>query len=136
MSLEKALVGNSNYDNSEDIKIIQNVKLFYQESDPEVKAILQNRINDLNNQKSWKSIKRFIGKFIVYILIFIVFVVNFIAVSLSLGCNRISGNIFQKIYSATFAFIFGIIYIIVNYGHYRFSDNEFCEMCKQNPFPF
>ena len=68
-------------------------------------------------------------------MIFALLVVNFIAVSLSLSCNRDS-NILVRIFSVVFAFVFGIIYIVINYGFYKVPIGDYCEMCKQEPFPF
>ena len=135
--LEKSIMGKSGYDSSiDDINRQQRelVKLFYLTDDPNAKRIIENKMNQLNSQRSTTGFWNFIKTMVVYTLIFILLVVNLIAVSLSLSCNKDS-NIFMKIFSAVFAFIFGIIYIVVNFTN-KVKNQEYCSMCKENPFPF
>ena len=69
-------------------------------------------------------------------VIFALFVINLFAVSISLQCNRNRG-IFSKLISAIFAFMFGMLYILVNYYMYRIVMNKYpCKICSDNPFPF
>ena len=71
---------------------------------------------------------------LLYIFLFILLTVNLIALSVSLQCNKES-NIFYKIASGLFAFMFGILYLIFNYYMYRVKvNNKPCVICKDNVF--
>ena len=71
---------------------------------------------------------------LLYIFLFILLSVNLIALSVSLQCNKES-NIFYKIASGLFAFMFGILYLIFNYYMYRVKvNNKPCVICKENVF--
>jgi cbb3-type cytochrome oxidase subunit 3 len=62
--------------------------------------------------------------------------INFLALSISLNCNKNSA-MSVKFASAVFSFMFGLIYIIVNYYSYRvMTKKEVCEFDKENLFPF
>ena len=60
----------------------------------------------------------------------------FVGVAISLQCNEDKSYI-VKVSSAMFAFMFGFLYILVNYFMYRvnFKSNA-CLICFDNPFPF
>ena len=136
--LEKSISGSSDYDtNVDNINRQQRelVKLFYLTDDPNARSVIESKMNELNSQRTTTSFWNFFKTIIIYLLIFALLVVNFIAVSLSLSCNRDS-NILVRIFSVIFAFVFGIIYIVINYGFYKVPIGDFCEMCKQEPFPF
>lgn len=67
--------------------------------------------------------------------VFVLFFVNFLSLSLSLQCNRDKG-IFQKMAVGLYAFLFGFIYLFVNYYSYRvMSLGEVCEIDTNNLFP-
>ena len=69
------------------------------------------------------------------VIICILFLINLFAVSISLQCNRNRG-LFSRLIAAIFAFMFGILYIIVNYYMYRIVMNKYpCKICSKNPFP-
>lgn len=73
---------------------------------------------------------------LIFIFVFFIFVMNFIAVSISLQCNQ-DKSLIVKISSAMFAFMFGFLYIIVNYFMYRVNlKGSACSICSDNPFPF
>jgi len=73
---------------------------------------------------------------LIFIFTFIVFVMNFIAVSISLQCNQ-DKSLMVKISSAMFAFMFGFLYIVINYFMYRVNlKGTACTICSDNPFPF
>ena len=136
--IEKSVSGGSNYDTEiDDIdkEQLELVKLFYLTNDQNAKKIIENKMNELNSKRTTSGLWKFIKTMIVYALIFGLLVVNFIAVSLSLSCNKDS-NIFTKITSAIFAFIFGIFYIAVNFSKYKVQYGQFCSLCKDKPFPF
>ena len=65
----------------------------------------------------------------------IVLTINFCAMSIALICNENEG-IFLKIFIAIYAFLFGIIYLFINYYSYRISIKN--QMCKYSGsvFPF
>ena len=71
---------------------------------------------------------------LIFIFAFIIFLLNFVAVSISLQCNKES-NIFYKMASGLFAFMFGILYLIFNYYMYRVKvNNKPCVICKDDVF--
>lgn len=70
-----------------------------------------------------------------YMFLFFIFIINLTAVSVSMQCNKHRGLIF-KIASAIFAFMFGFIYIMINYFAYRVTlKKEYCDFSKVNIFP-
>ena len=73
---------------------------------------------------------------LIFVFAFIVFVMNFISVSISLQCNQ-DKSLIVKISSAMFAFMFGFLYILINYFMYRVNlKGSACAICSDNPFPF
>tara|TARA_B100000902_G_C27038943_1_gene778334 strand:- start:187 stop:543 length:357 start_codon:yes stop_codon:yes gene_type:complete len=73
---------------------------------------------------------------LIFLFTFIIFVMNFIAVSISLQCNQ-DKSLIVKISSAMFAFMFGFLYILINYFMYRVNlKGNACAICSDNPFPF
>jgi len=82
--------------------------------------------------------KSFFGKFVtrslIFIFLFILFSTNLLALSISLQCNK-ENNIFFKIASGMFAFMFGILYLIFNYYMYRIKvNNKPCVLCRNDIF--
>lgn len=70
-----------------------------------------------------------------YMFLFFIFIMNLTAVSVSMQCNKHRGLIF-KFASAIFAFMFGFIYIMINYFAYRVTlKKEYCDFSKVNIFP-
>ena len=82
--------------------------------------------------------RTYIFRFGFFALVFFVFVVNLIALSLSLQCNRGDGSpLVFRIASALYAFMFGFIYIFVNYFSYRIAiKRDPCNICIDKPFIF
>lgn len=77
-------------------------------------------------------LKLFMKMFFMFALLSI----NFLALSISLNCN-LNSTPTVKYTSAIFAFLFGIIYIVVNYYTYRvMTKKEVCEFDKDRLFPF
>ena len=77
-----------------------------------------------------------VKKSFIFLFIFIVFFLNILAVSLSLQCNR-NNSFLYKLSAAMFAFMFGFLYIIINYYMYRITMKKNpCDICSDNPFPF
>lgn len=75
-------------------------------------------------------------KAFIFILVFGLFTCNMLAVSISLQCNRNKDFRF-KITSAIFAFMFGFLYIFVNYVSYRVNmKSNPCMFHANHPFPF
>jgi hypothetical protein len=77
----------------------------------------------------------FIEMFLKFGLLALLLTINFTAVSLALMCNK-NESFGVKIFASIYAFLFGIIYIMVNYYSYRI-------LMKKNPcyyegvvFPF
>ena len=77
-----------------------------------------------------------VKKSFIFLFIFTVFFLNLLAVSISLQCNR-DKSFLYKISASMFAFMFGFLYIIINYYMYRVTmKNNPCDICSNNPFPF
>tara|TARA_Y100000816_G_C25642795_1_gene342155 strand:- start:15 stop:374 length:360 start_codon:yes stop_codon:yes gene_type:complete len=100
----------------------------------------QNNENANNTTPMEETVSNFLMKNFEYSLIFVftfvVFVMNFIAVSISLQCNQ-DKSLVVKISSAMFAFMFGFLYILINYFMYRVNlKGTACTICSDNPFPF
>lgn len=87
-----------------------------------------------------RTFGKYVSRFIGYVAIFGLITVNLFAVSVSLQVNRKSG-VFIKILSAIYAFVFGVIYILLNYYYYRVvvKGPEYARasifFCKDNAFP-
>ena len=62
----------------------------------------------------FSTLNKYLGKSLVYVLVFIFFTFNFIALSISMQCSR-TDRLYTRIASGLFAFLFGIIYIAMNY---------------------
>ncbi len=60
----------------------------------------------------------FIEMFLKFGLLALLLTINFTAVSIALMCNK-NESFGLKIFAAIYAFLFGIIYIMVNYYSYR-----------------
>ena len=95
--------------------------------------------NTINTEDSFFStffnyIFYYLKKSLIFILVFVIFVINLSALSLSIKCNKNEG-IFFKISSALYAFMFGILYILINYYMYRIKmKNDACGNVCGNPF--
>jgi len=61
--------------------------------------------------------------------------INFTAMSLALICNKDSGFA-TKLFAAIYAFLFGIIYIVVNYYSYRIQVKKTPCYYEGRVFPF
>lgn len=84
--------------------------------------------------KSVNTFSHFLWRSTIFVLIFVLFTTNLVALALSQQCNR-SEPIFFRMASGMFAFMFGILYILVNYYYYRLvlKANP-CRICAENPF--
>jgi hypothetical protein len=72
-------------------------------------------------------------KSFVFIFLLVLFITNLLALSLSIKCNKNEPILF-KIASGLYAFMFGILYIFINYYLYRVQiKNNPCIICG-NPF--
>jgi hypothetical protein len=95
--------------------------------------------NSENQDKSFFStffnyVFYYLRKSIVFIIIFVIFVINLCALSLSIKCNRNEGFLF-KVSSGLYAFMFGILYIFINYYMYRVKMKNYpCDHVCGNPF--
>jgi hypothetical protein len=91
------------------------------------KTILTNQTKQLGTE--------LINMFLRFIFVGALFVVNFLALSISLQCNRDKGA-FQKIFVGLYAFLFGFIYLFVNYYSYRVMTlGEPCQIDTNEIFP-
>ena len=94
-----------------------------------------NNSKETTENTSLANISKYLRRAFLFILIFLLLSINLIALSVSLQCNS-AENIFYKISSAMFAFMFGILYLIFNYYMYRVNkNNDPCTICKTNIFP-
>jgi hypothetical protein len=90
---------------------------------------------ETSENSSLSNISKYVKRAFIFILIFLLLSINLIALSVSLQCNS-GENVFYKIASAMFAFMFGILYLIFNYYMYRVNKNKDpCIICKNNIFP-
>lgn len=79
-----------------------------------------------------------------YLAIFFLFSINLIALTLSLQCNKPGGSkggdpptILFRISSALFAFMFGLMYILMNYASFKVAvKGDGCKLCTKKPFIF
>ena len=70
----------------------------------------------------------------IFIFVFILLFFNLVAVSLSLQCNE-GRKLTFKLASAMFAFMFGFIYIIMNYFLYKINVKKWpCILNSNDPF--
>jgi len=91
-------------------------------------------LNDLETRVEGILYKNF-KRGLIFLFVFLIFSINLFSVSLALQCNAGKG-IFYRISSALFAFMFGFLYIIMNYLMFRVNlKNNPCEICSDIPFP-
>ena len=98
---------------------------------------MANNVNlqeDLENRVEGILYKNF-KRGLIFFFVFLIFSINLFAVSIALQCNA-GKNILYRISSALFAFMFGFLYIIMNYLMFRVNlKNNPCEICSDLPFP-
>ena len=76
---------------------------------------------------------KYVSKSLIFIFMLVLFLTNLIALSLSIKCNRNESLLF-KVASGMYAFMFGILYIVINYYMYRIKlKNNPCTICG-SPF--
>ena len=93
-----------------------------------------NLTNDLEQRTEGILYKNF-KRGLIFLFFFLIFVSNFLAVSIALQCNA-DKNILYRFSSALFAFMFGFLYIIMNYLMFRVNLKNYpCEICSDFPFP-
>ena len=79
------------------------------------------------------TLSKYIMKSFLFLFLFLLFLTNLLALSLSIKCNKTEPILF-KIASGMYAFMFGILYIFINYYLYRLQiKNNPCVICG-NPF--
>lgn len=67
--------------------------------------------------------------------VFILFFINFLSLAISLNCNRDKG-MGTKLFVGIYAFLFGFIYLFVNYYSYRVMTlGELCDIDTEQIFP-
>ena len=93
-----------------------------------------------NNQQSGatlaqgEAMTKFFFKAGFFFMVFVLFTMSMIALSISLNCNR-NESLSHKISSGLFAFMFGLIYILINYIGYRLLiKKQPCNICIDKPF--
>ena len=90
-------------------------------------AVLEKRTIEVITELGYKAF--------IFLVIFALFLVNLVAVSISLQCNQ-GRSLSFKLASALFAFMFGFLYIMVNYLSYRVKmQHNPCMLYANNPFP-
>jgi len=61
---------------------------------------------------------------------------NFLGLSVSLNCNA-DQELMTRIFSAIFAFFFGVVYLLINYYTFKvLSQGKMCKMNRDKLFPF
>ena len=106
------------------------------EKNPVKRYELQSQLNTLRRKEIFHIIGVYIKKFLFYLFLLVLFSFNLIAVAISLSVNR-GTSMPRKIMSAIYAFFFSIIYILINYRHYRLDvKKEVNTICPNNPFKF
>ena len=61
---------------------------------------------------------------------------NFLGLSVSLNCNT-DQELMTRIFSAIFAFFFGVVYLLINYYTFKvLSQGKMCKMNRDKLFPF
>ena len=107
-----------------------------EEKNPVKRYQLQSQLNTLRRKEIFHIIGVYIKKFLFYLFLLVLFSFNLIAVAISLSVNR-GTSLPWKIMSAIYAFFFSIIYILINYRHYRLDiKKEVNTICPNNPFKF
>ena len=95
-------------------------------------------IKTIRKQKSYTYEEMALNMFMLTIKLLIMVVLittNFLALSISLNCNKDSPPSI-RIMSAIYAFLFGFIYLFINYYSYRVMTQEnICEFDKEYLFP-
>lgn len=93
-----------------------------------------NLTDDLENEIEGILYKNF-KRGLIFLFVFVIFMSNFLALSISLQCNS-DKNILWRLSSAIFAFMFGFLYIVMNYIMFRVNLKNYpCEICSNFPFP-
>lgn len=104
-----------------------------QTRDPNERARLVNERDTIHYNKTMYLLKLYLKKFLFYTLLFVLISFNLISVAVSMSCSL--GETFTyRILSAVYAFIFGIIYLLVNYKYYRLRTDGACVIQPNNPF--
>lgn len=96
----------------------------------------EDDISDTNLTSTTEQgfLSKYIRRSLIFIFLFILLSTNLMALAVSLQCNKQS-NIFFKLASGLFAFMFGILYLIFNYYMYRVKvNNKPCIICRNDIF--
>lgn len=94
----------------------------------------KEHFNESTADSNIKIFVRYMSRSLIFIFIFLLFTVNLVALSVSLQCNK-GKTLLVKIASGTFAFMFGILYLIINYYLFRIKENnDPCVICSKNIF--
>lgn len=95
-------------------------------------------IKAIEKQKSYTYEEMVVNLFTLTIKLLIMVVlitVNFLALSIALNCNKDS-PISTRIASAIYAFLFGFIYLFINYYSFRvMTQGKLCEFDQDYLFP-
>lgn len=71
-----------------------------------------------------------------FTLAFFLFTINLIALAISMNCSK-GEPLGFRIASGLYAFMFGFIYIFINYINYRIKTRQdTCQICTDKPFIF
>jgi hypothetical protein len=89
----------------------------------------------LMGEEGKTAVSEFIYMLLKFGLVMVLLVINLTAVSIALLCNK-NDSIISKIMIATFAFLFGIIYIFFNYYTYRILMKRETCVYSGRVFPF
>jgi hypothetical protein len=91
---------------------------------------------ETRNYKTTDHVQQYIITCFKYLLVVIIFTCNFLGLSVALNCN-INEDLGKRIISGIFAFLFGFIYLLVNYYTFRvLIKGNICPMNPTKLFPF
>ena len=88
----------------------------------------------VNKNKKKSTGGRILTNMLMFLIVFVIMVIHILAVAISLQCSE-NKNLFFRISTALFAFMFGIFYLVVNYYYLRiYRNNKLCDFSSENIF--
>lgn len=97
------------------------------------RAKLIDERNALTYKKNVYLAKLYLKKLLFYVFVFALLTFNIIVVAVSLSCS-IGESTIYRVFSALCAFMFGILYLVINYKYYKLRTSASCVLQPNNPF--
>ena len=107
--------------------------LINQTTDANERARLIDERDAIRYKKTVYMAKLYFKKLLFYFFVFSLITFNLIVVAVSMSCS-IGDSFGYRIFSALCAFMFGIIYLVINYKYYKLRTSESCVLQPNNPF--